>query len=232
LNRKDALNLLIKDGITVILFYFLARTWWSDEGWFTDKSHELLTFLLIGVIFYLISLGFSIITRPICIEITQQNKHYAHPITNFSIIGTRKTQEHERIVELTINVTKQNSVWHWIIGRILKKYNLSIMIESVTPGIILEADNEAVRNDITGHPLGFEILAHGYIGQIVQRSNLGTHTKSCEYLIHENPINFVSQETIHIVPILLANGNPAPNWLKLFIVFSTPEHVVNFRWEV
>ncbi|WP_042348226.1 hypothetical protein [Bacillus massiliigorillae] len=233
MNKQETLTLLVKDTIVIVLFYFITKAIWKDSNWFEDKAEELITFLLIGIILFIVSIALTIFTRPIDIVIEQYNQHFEQPNTNFSINGSKKTQDHERIVELKIGLLKRNSIWMWICCKILKRLKLSILVEPVTPGILLEATNESLRQDIESTPSGFEILLHNYVTQILERANIDIeNSKGCDYFITEDITNIVSTETIQIITTLMLNGKVAPFWLNFFIKSNTSEHIVNFRWEI
>jgi hypothetical protein len=222
---------LIQQLITLLLFFFLMGFWWGDEKWFQDKVKELSFFLSVGVMFFLASFGTSLISRPAYIQITQENKHFSRNETTFSITGRKKTQEHERVVDLKVNVARNKSVWGWLASYILKKMDVSILVAPVTNGIILEADNEFVRKDVTATEKGFFINVGEYIESILIKSSEGVHIKGCEYLIIEDLHNPVSNEILHITPTLFSKGKEAPSWLNTLIRFENPSHIVNFKWE-
>ena|GEM_PF-5037520 len=222
---------LIKQLISLGLFYCLMSIWWGDEQWFKDKVKELSFFISMGFIFLIVSLLTYAISRPILLQIEQTNKHFGRSETTFSISGTQKTQEHERVVDLTINVVKNVSIWTWLTRKIIEKMDIYILIEPVTPGLVLEAENEAMRTDIVSTPTGFKIKVGEYIARILRRSNSGEHSKGCEYVIQEDRGNVVSSETFQINPVLMSRNKEAPSWVTLFIRFNSPSHIVHFKWE-
>jgi hypothetical protein len=229
--RGFVLRVLFQQLITLLLFYFLMSIWWGEEQWFQDKVKELSFFLGVGGLFFLASLGTSLITRPVTIQIQQENKHFNRNETTFSITGNVKTQEHERIVDLKINIIKSKSIWGWLVCYILKKLDVTVQVEPVTPGIILEADNEYLRTDVTGTEKGFLINIGDYLERILRRSNPSDHMKGCEYVISEDRGNVVSNEKLHITPILLAKDKIAPYIVTILVRFDNPSHTVHFKWE-
>ncbi len=224
-------RLLLKDIVSLVLFYFIAKFFFGEEKWFTDKTHELITFLLIGLVFYIFSLGVYLIKRPLTIRLHQSNSQYDKTETNFSIRGSSRTQEHERLVEMVVNIERSISFWGKLVAIILKRSRLSILVEPVTSGIVIEADNEAVRNDITSTTKGFIIEINENVSNIIDSPSEGNHGKTCEYIISEDRDHIVSNETIHIVPMLYRNGERAPTWCEFLVRFETQPHVVNFKWE-
>lgn len=231
MERGFVIRDLIKQLITISLLYFLMGIWWGDEQWFKDKVKELSFFLSVGFMFFTVSLGTSLISRPVTIQISQLNKHYNNEETRFSIVGKRKTQEHERVVDLQITIIKSKSIWGLLVGYILKKMEVSILVEPVTSGIVLEADNESIRQDISETTVGFKINIGPYLENVINRSNIGSQSKGCEYLISENRSDIVSNETFQITPIFLTKDKIAPLWLTSLVRFENPSHIVFFKWE-
>jgi hypothetical protein len=222
---------LIKQLLSLGLFYFLMRVWWGDEQWFIDKVKELSFFISVGFLFLIVSLLTHILSRPIIIDIAQTNKHFERPETTFSISGIHKTQEHERVVDLKINVLKNKSIWTWLTAKVIERMDIHILIEPVTSGLVLDAENESIRTDLVATEKGFKIKAGEYISRILKRSNSGEHSKGCEYVIQEDRDNVVSNELFHINPILLAGNREAPLWLTFFIRLNNYSHIVHFKWE-
>jgi hypothetical protein len=221
---------LIQQLITLLLLYFLMGIWWGDEQWFKDKIKELSFFLSVAMMFFLASLGTSLISRPVIIQISQENKCFNQPMTTFSITGRKRTQEHEREIDLSINVVKNQSIWGAFVCYLLRKLNISIVVEPVTPGIILEADDEAIRQDLSSTTEGFRIHIDNYIEAIIKRSNnASNHKKTCGFVIQESRVHIVSDEVIQITPILMRGSKIAPFWLNALVRFENPSHKVIFK---
>lgn len=217
-----------KQAIQVAVLYFVMDYYWGTEQWFKDKVKELIFFLGMGVAFFITSMLFHLIARPVTISISQENSRFSLQQTNLSIQKRSKTQEHERTVNLSLNVTRNFSLWGALVTKILKQRNITILVEPVTQGIVLQARKEAQRQDIISTPSGFEIKAGEYLEKILSRSNSGEYSKGCEYVILEDNRHPVTSETFQIVPILLSGGQPAPAWIGLILNFNTDQHTVLF----
>ena len=226
--RGLVLRELIKQAISIVLLYFLIKYWWSGQQWAQDKIKELLFFLGVGVLFFVISLFTSIFARPITVSIHQSNKSYGTKETNYSISGNRKTQQHERIVDLNLKVMRKYSIWGRLVAKLLKNKNIVVLVEPVTQGIVLQAKKEDQRTDLQTTPTGFQIKLGEYLERILSRSEQGEYSKGCEYLVVEDTLHPVTNETFQVVPILTVGGKPAPSWVNLILKFSADNHCIRF----
>lgn len=231
MERGAAIRDLLKQAATLVIFFLLMRVWWGDEQWFQDKVKELSFLIGMTAAFIIASLGVRLISRPVTIQVTQSNKQFNKDETNFSITGRKKTQEHERTVDLQLFVVKANSVWGKLVCSILKKHNIAILVEPVTKGIILEAENESLRYDVAATQSGFKIELNDYIESILTNSSPGQHNKGCAFVIQEDRNHRVSDEVIQITPMFTAKDKNAPLWITLLVKFNNVSHNVNFKWE-
>ncbi|RED34659.1 hypothetical protein [Paenibacillus sp. VMFN-D1] len=234
MERGSIIRTLIKDAITLVLFYFLMRIWWGNESWFTDKVKELGFFLCVGFFFFIMSIFKSLITRPVAVIVTQENKHFRENKTNFSIKGKRKTQEHEREVEFNVIISRNSSVWGWLALKIVNKFNLILLIEPSSPGVLVEADKAPLRNDISETTTGFTLNLSSYLSSIISNVNSGVFSKGCLYIIHEDRVNMVTNETLAITPRLIqSNMKNIPWFITCLIKFDNSKsiHMVNFKWD-
>ncbi|MFU1795427.1 hypothetical protein ACM1RC_16295 [Paenibacillus azoreducens] len=234
MERGSVIRSLVKEAVTLVLFYFVMRIWWNNESWFTDKVKELSFFLCVGVLFFIASIFKSLISRPVTVNVIQENKHFRENKTNFSIKGRKKTQEHERTVKFNIIINRSSSVWGWLALKILNKYNLILLVEPSSPGVLVEADKAPLRNDISETTTGFSLDLSSYLSNIVSNFNSGVVSKGCSYIIQEDMNNVVTDETLAITPKLMqSNGMSVPRFVTFLIKFdsSNSNHMVNFKWE-
>lgn len=225
---------LLKELVTLAVFYFIMKLWWGNETWFIDKSKELLFFAAMGVVYFIASFFMALISRPIKIHVSQKNAHFDENKTNFSIRNGRKTQEHERTVSATILINRKKSIWGWLALKIVNRYELLILFEPVTPCVILQADRGAARSDVDETTVGFKLKFSNYISSIVANSSIGSFSKSCDYTFVEDNRNIGVREVTQVLPRLVKNdGRDLPRFLTLFLAFdnSDASHTVNFKWE-
>lgn len=234
MERGIILRGIFKEIITLLIFYFGMRLWWGEEDWFNDKTKEMIFFVSVGLIYFIASFFTSLISRPIKINVNQTNSHYNDSKTNLSIKGARRTQQHERSVELTLTVNRKNSVWSFLSLKLLSRYDLKVLIEPISPGIILDPERGPIRNDIIETRSGFKINLSDYISSILMNSHNGLFIKKCKYVITEDSLNVVTNETLNVVPRLVkSNGSSVPRLITFLLSFNNLEsgHVVNFKWE-
>jgi hypothetical protein len=231
LEATVVLRELGKQAIQIAVLYFVMDYYWGTEQWFKDKIKELLFFLGMGIVFFITSMLFHLVTRPVTITISQENSRFSLQQTNLSIQKRSKTQEHERTVNLSLKVTRKFSFWGFLVAKILKRKDITILVEPVTQGIVLQVRKEALRQDIIATSSGFHIKVGEYLERILSRSSSGEYSKGCEYVILEDNLHPVTSETFQIVPILLSRGQPAPTWIGLILNFKTDQHTVLFKRE-
>jgi len=231
MERGFVLRELFKQAITLVIFYFVLKHVWGTEQWFNDKVKELLFFLSIGIIYFIASLAPVIVSRPVVITISQVNKRFNQSSTTFSIKGRSRTQDHERTVSLQVTVLRKQSIWGVICCKILKHYQPKIAIEPATPGIIIQKDIAGTRSDITETSTGLILDISSYLSSIINNSPSGIFSKVIDYKISDQPLNPVTDETIHIIPNLMCGGRKAPYWLSSIIRYDNSNcgHVVHFK---
>ncbi|MBO9608015.1 MAG: hypothetical protein J7639_18795 [Paenibacillaceae bacterium] len=231
MERGFVLRELLKQAITLAIFYFVMKHVWGTEQWFNDKVKELFFFLSIGLIYFIASLAALIVSRPVVITITQINKRFNQTSTTFSIKGRTRTQDHERTVSVQITVLRKQSIWGLVCSKILSRYQPTILIEPATPGIIVQKDTAGTRVDLAETPTGLIVNLSNYLSSIINNSPSGTFNKVIDYKISDQPSNPVTDETIYIVPQLMCRGQKAPYWLTSLIRFDNShcEHVVHFK---
>lgn len=224
-----AIRALVRESVTLILFFLMLNFWWGDEQWFKDKVKELSGFLAISVMFFLSSIITRFFSRPIVVTLSQQNARYSLPSTTFSVGVSGITQEHERTTELSVEVTRNKSIWGKFVAFCIRRSTLTLLVESVTPGIILVAEDEMLRSDIASVHRGFHLKIGDYLMNVLKHSSAGlSHAKKCSYVLEVDRNHHVTSEIFQIVPRLVYNNRQAPWWLFLFVKFSVIAHTVHF----
>ena len=213
--------------------YGVFKWRWGQESWFKDKVADTLSLILIYAVLLVSSMLIPLITRPVMVEVKQPNKHYPDASeTRFSILGSKRSLEHERTVALKLRVKRSYSFWGIFIVWVVKRFHFQIVVEPLTDGIVLQAFEIQQRTDLTETQTGFSIHLGDYLGRILMRSSRGESEKECVFKIIEDTLHPVTKETIQISPFLTRdNGQAVPHIIAFLIGFKYENHVVHFKRE-
>lgn len=228
MEKKQLIKDLITQLIQLVIFCLLMNRFWGTEQWYIDKVKEMSFFLLVTVIFFLTSLFTRIITTPIRIEISQENKEFELPFTTFSIKGRTKTQEYQRTIKMKICVERKYSFWGIITTWLLKKSNMKLVVVPSALGINVQAKDEVVLNGVSSFQNGFKFNIGEYLENNLKFGQSGQYSKTINYIITEDRSTVVQGEKFQISPNLKVN-----KWyykiIYIFIRYKIEFHTVHFN---
>lgn len=229
--KGELIRDIVSDVFRLAILFVVFGVSWHKDQWFNDQTKELIFGIVTGLIFLFISFIGQPFARPVKISMNMKNSQYGREETTFSIKGKRRTQEFERTVAMEIEVRRRYSVFGVVVLWLLRNRDVDIVVESVTRGIILQAESEQSRSDLESTTTGFKVKVGDYIGDILRHTDDGEFKKGCKFVIIENPHYRVSEEKFQIYPILTNHSQRVPFWLPLLLQFESNKHVVHFTHE-
>lgn len=231
MEKKGVLKDIIIQVIQFSLFYFIARNFWGTEQWYQDKVKEMSIFLGMAIMFIIIGGVLNSFGSPINMQIKQVNKRFGGNQTNFSIRGSNKTIEFERIIKVKVQLSRKYSMWGKVIAWTLKNINYKVAIEPDTSGLKLQLvddinlhhNNSIISSTMTG----IEIDVGSYIRSTLNATNQCEVFKEIEYTIIEDRSNYSTSGMFVICPKIRSTGILS-KILGVFIRGNIEQHIVNF----
>ena len=227
MNKEQRVKYIASQILQFAAFYIGARKFWGNEIWYQDKLKEMIFFMIMSIAYAFIGILFYSFGAPLILNFTQINRQFQTSQTNFSIKGRKKTSEHERIVELKVEVRRKYSLWGKFIAMILRKVDFTIIVEGNEPGLnLIVKDGHAIPN-LTQTPEGFEFKLNQYLDNILVNTSQCNVSKTFCYRISDDTINLSNGGEFIILPRIKDKNI----WIKIIMLFtrmSFDEHKVYF----
>lgn len=229
MERKVMLKEILVQIFQLSIFYFVARYFWGNEQWYQDKTKEMVFFLLVSILIIIIGLLFNSFGSPIILHIKQLNKKFEGTQTNFSIKGSRKTIQDERIVKVRIQLNRKYSVWGNFVVFLLKNIDYRITIKPDRFGVKLQLVNDLNFNNtiISSTVEGIEFDVAEYIESTLNVNSQCEVFQDFEYIVIEDTSNFSAGGMFVVAPKLTCRGIKS-RILQVFIVSKVEQHIINF----
>lgn len=227
MNKIQRVKYILTQVIQFIIFYYGTRVFWGEEAWRNDKLKEMGFFLIIGIIYTIISVSFYSFGAPIKAKISQKNKQYKGDDTNFSVKGRTKTPEHERTVEFQIEIIRRYSVWGYLVLKLLKNIDFVIEVEPLSDNVNIQVIDGNNITSIIQTAKGFSFNVGKYIQELLQNTDNCSVSKSIYYKIVESSTIYSVDEQI-VVKTQLAHRGFITNIVKIFTKIELDEHHVKF----
>lgn len=212
--------------IQFIIIYVIFHSS-TSEPWFQNKLRDTIVLLISYLLFMVLPL-FDWIFRPIKINVKQENK-LGKAAGNTQMLFDKSgclTPESQRTVNLTIEITRRGSIWWKILLAILKRKELSVVIEPVPNDLLLQGRDFARMREVEITEKGFFIKINSFLLDLSNRRSKLTIAKSFPYFVTDHPdIHIPHNLSASVQPIILVNGKKS-FFINFFVNFAGENHQI------